>query len=212
MRCQICYSNDTKICAKILSKTYWECKTCFAKFLDVSHYLSAKDEYAHYCTHQNEIYDPRYRKFLSKLVIPLKRVLTNQKFGLDYGCGPGPALSIMLDECGFEMSKYDPFFFPDNKILSKKFDFITSSETVEHFFNPNAEFIRLDKMLKTNGIIAIMTNFLTEDLNFEDWYYRKDPTHVVFYSKTTFETISKQRGWKVHFPATNVVFFEKSDL
>ena len=123
MRCQICYSNDTKICTRILSKTYWECKTCFAKFLDVSHYLSAKDEYAHYCTHQNEIYDPHYRKFLSKLVIPLKRVLTNQKFGLDYGCGPGPALSIMLDECGFEMSKYDPFFpliikyFPSNLIL-----------------------------------------------------------------------------------------------
>ncbi len=209
MKCLVCNSNDTKIYTIIGSKKYWECLFCFAVFLDSSHFLSRSDEYAHYCTHQNEIYDPEYRKFLSKLSMPLKRKLTYHKVGLDYGCGPGPALAAMLEEDGYQMQKYDPFFFPNKKIFSKKFDFITCSETVEHFYNPNFEFIMFDRILKPKGIIAIMTNFLNKDLRFENWYYRQDPTHVVFYSTTTFNIIARQRGWEVQFPARNVVLFNK---
>ena len=209
MQCPVCHSNDTKIYTKIVSKKYWECFFCFAKFLDRCHFLSIQDEYTHYCTHQNEIYDSKYRKLLSKLSTPLKSNLTNHKVGLDYGCGRGPALAVMLEENGYQMHKYDPFFFPNKNIFSKKFDFITCSETVEHFYNPSSEFIMFDKILKPKGIIAIMTNFLNKDLKFEDWYYRQDPTHVVFYSITTFETIARKRGWEVQFPATNVVLFKK---
>ena len=120
MRCTVCYSNKTKIYAEIKTKKYWECLFCFAKFLDRSDHLCEEDEYAHYCTHQNKIDDPNYRKFLSKLSIPLKCNLTNHRIGLDYGCGPGPALAAMLEEDGFQMCKYDPFFFPNKKIFSKK--------------------------------------------------------------------------------------------
>ena len=112
MICRICHSKETKNFTEINSKTYWECLTCFAKFLDSSHFLSEEEEHAHYCTHQNKVYDPDYRRFLSKLSIPLKRYLIAYSKGLDYGCGPGPALSVMLEEDGFEMHKYDPFFFP----------------------------------------------------------------------------------------------------
>ena len=210
MRCTVCHSNKTKIYAEIKTKKYWECLFCFAKFLDSSDHLCEEDEYAHYCTHQNKIDDPNYRKFLSKLSIPLKCNLTSHRIGLDYGCGPGPALAVMLEEDGFQMCKYDPFFFPNKKIFSKKFDFITCSETVEHFYNPNAEFVMLDKILNPTGIIAIMTNIITDDLNFENWYYHQDPTHVVFYTMTTFKIIAQQRGWEVKFPATNVVLFRKS--
>ncbi len=209
MQCPVCHSNDTKIFTKIGSKKYWECLFCFAKFLDSCHFLSKQDEYAHYCTHQNEIYDPQYRKFLSKLSVPLKRSLTNHKVGLDYGCGPGPALASMLEEDGYQMHKYDPFFFPNEKIFSTQFDFITCTETVEHFYNPKSVFIIFDKILKPAGIIAIMTNFLKKDLNFENWYYRQDPTHVVFYSINTFKTIALERDWEVQFPATNTVLFKK---
>ena len=115
----------------------------------------------------------------------------------------------MLEEDGYKMCKYDPFFFPDKKIFLKQFDFITCSETAEHFHNPNYEFITLDKMLKPFGIIGIMTNFLTKDLVFENWFYNKDPTHVVFYSPVTFEIIAKQRGWRIQFIDANIVIFKK---
>ena len=124
MKCLVCRSNDTKIYPTIGSKKYWECLSCFAISLDSCHFLSRSDEYSHYCTHQNEINDPEYRKFLSKLSIPLKRKLTYHKVGLDYGCGSGPALAVMLEEDGYQIHKYDPFFFPNMKIFSMKFEFL----------------------------------------------------------------------------------------
>ena len=209
MRCRVCHSKNTEIFTEIDSKTYWECLNCFAKFLDKSHFLSKDQEYAHYCTHQNKIYDPDYRRFLSKLSIPLKRYLMAHSEGLDYGCGPGPALSVMLEEDGYKMCKYDPFFFPDKKIFLKQFDFVTCSETAEHFHNPNYEFKIIDKMLKPSGVLGIMTSFLTKELVFENWFYNKDPTHVVFYSPATFEIIAKQRGWRIQFIDVNIVIFKK---
>ena len=209
VRCSVCHSNNTEIFTELDSKTYWGCLTCFAKFLDSSHFLSKDEEYAHYCTHQNKIYDSDYRRFLSKLSTPLKRYLIEHSEGLDYGCGPGPALSAMLEEDGYKMCKYDPFFFPDKKIFLTQFDFITCSEAAEHFHNPNYEFIKLDKMLKPSGVLGIMTNFLTKDLVFENWFYNKDPTHVVFYSPATFEIVAKQRSWRVQFIDANIVIFKK---
>ena len=45
--------------------------------------------------------------------------------GLDFGCGPGPALADMMQSEGNEMEIYDPFCFPNQDALSKTYDFIT---------------------------------------------------------------------------------------
>ena len=211
MDCTVCKSSRVKIFVEIDSKTYWQCSDCSAKLLDKSHFLSPDDEHAHYCTHENRINDPKYRTFLSRLSAPLKPFLSTHKIGLDYGCGPGPALCAMLKEDGYEMRKYDPFFYPDKTIFSAQFDFITCSEAVEHFYNPFAEFELLDKILNRSGIIGIMTNFLTDDALFENWYYRRDPSHVVFYTKKTFQIIANQRGWLCQFPDKNIAIFMKPD-
>ena len=50
--------------------------------------------------------------------------------GLDFGAGPGPALAAMMSEDGFDVAIYDPFFQPDAEALQRKYDFITSTETV----------------------------------------------------------------------------------
>lgn len=210
MICSVCHSNRVEMFEEINSKMYWQCFECSAKFLHKSHFLSSEDEYKHYCTHENVIDDPNYRTFLSRLSKPLKHILTSHKIGLDYGCGPGPALSAMLIEDGYEMQNYDPFFYPDKKVLSSTFDFITCSETVEHFYDPFSEFNLLDKMLHPSGVLAIMTNFFQDDLPFKGWYYAQDPTHVVFYSKKTFEKIALQREWICDFPDQNIVLFKKN--
>ena len=54
-----------------------------------------------------------------------------------------------------------------------------------------------------------MTSFMTEDYLFKNWYYRRDPTHVVFYKKITFKVIADQRNWELTFPSKNLVFFHK---
>jgi SAM-dependent methyltransferase len=119
--------------------------------------------------------------------------------------GPADLLRI----AGHEMSIYDPFYAPDTNLLKYKYDFITCSETVEHFHDPAREFIHFDNMLKAGGLLAIMTNFQTGDDAFVNWYYRRDPTHVVFYRRRTFEVLAAQHRWHHHFPVPNVAFLTK---
>ncbi len=80
---------------------------------------------------------------------------------------------------------------------------------VEHFFYPFEEFKIIDNLMDINSWLGIMTSFLPPNIMFEDWYYRKDPTHVVFYKEKTFEIIALQRNWEVFFPSKNIVLFNK---
>ena len=106
-------------------------------------------------------------------------------------------------------SIYDPYFFPDKTLLERKYDFITCTETAEHFYEANKEFNRLDSLLKEGGWLGIMTNLYNDSINFEDWYYRKDPTHVVFYTQQTLEAIALMMSWSIEIPANNIVLFKK---
>ena len=72
------------------------------------------------------------------------------------------------------------------------------------------EFQKFDRLLVDNGWIGIMTNFQTEDIQFKNWHYRRDPTHVIFYRQETFKVIGKRWNWEPYFPSKNVVLFQKN--
>ena len=80
---------------------------------------------------------------------------------------------------------------------------------MEHFFHPYEEFKKIDKSLDKNGYLAIMTCFMTNDDLFADWYYRRDPTHVVFYKKKTFQVIASLMNWNISIPSKDIVIFHK---
>ena len=210
MNCIVCKSDLVSVYKIIDSKKYWDCKFCFARFLDKNHHLEPSLERERYLLHENRIDDKAYRDFLSKLANPLKEKLSKKSAGLDYGCGEGPALADIFTSLGFKMNLYDPFFFPDKDIFLKKYDFITCTEVVEHFYSPFKEFIFLDGLLEKEGWLGIMTSFLPTDELFKNWYYRKDPTHVVFYTKETFEVIASQRNWSLEIESKDVVLFYKN--
>ena len=170
------------------------------------------EELAQYQLHRNDLYDPGYRKFLRRLADPLLERLSPARQGLDFGCGPGPALALMLREAGHHVALYDPLFFDHPEVLAGRYDFITCSETIEHFHQPAEEFRRLDDMLKPGGWLALMTTFQTDDARFAHWHYRRDPTHVVFYRATTLEYLALRHGWRCEIPAPNVAFMHKRAL
>ena len=62
----------------------------------------------------------------------------------------------------------------------------------------------------SGGWLGVMTTFLTEDSLFENWHYRRDPTHVVFYAEQTFEIIADQNNWHLEIPAKDVALFCKN--
>lgn len=192
-------------------KAYFRCRVCQLTFLDPSARLDQAHEKAEYLLHENDPADAGYRAFLSQLVEPLVPRLREGAEGLDYGCGPGPTLSGMLRERGLTVADYDPYFAPDQALLENRYDFVTCTEVVEHFCDPQNEFVRLDRLLKPNGWLGIMTSLLDNDEGFERWHYRRDPTHVVFYKRITFEFLGRRLGWVPEFPARRVVLFRKLD-
>lgn len=166
-------------------------------------------ERAHYRTHRNDPADAGYRRFLSRAADPLLEVAPAGAEGLDYGSGPGPTLSVMLQERGLHVSCYDPFFQPDESVLSRTYDFVTCTEAAEHFFEPGEEFERLDHLLRPGGWLVLMTELLSEHCIFAEWRYARDPTHVSLYRRETLEWLAGHHGWSARFPSRNVILFGK---
>ena len=207
--CTVCKNNKIEFFLNVEGLDYWQCGLCKATMLDSIKFISNNKEKKHYLKHNNQINDTRYRIFLSNLIEPLKDKISIDDMGLDYGCGYAPALADILKKDGFNVELYDPFFFKNENIFCRKFNFITCSEVVEHFFKPYEEFNKIDSLLAKNSWLAIMTSFMTQNYLFKNWHYRRDPTHVVFYKKITFKIIANQRDWKINFPSKNIVLFNK---
>jgi len=212
IECIVCKNKKIELFKTIHEKKYWHCINCEAKFLDRKNYIDPINEKKHYLKHNNSIKDPGYRKFLSKLSEPLKKYISINDSGLDYGCGYAPALADIFKEDGFTIDIYDPFFFPNENVFLNKYNFITCSEVFEHLFNPYDEFFKLDALLECNGYLGVMTAFMPSDQEFEGWYYRRDPTHVVFYNEKTFEVIASQMNWNLIIPSKDIAILKSKSF
>lgn len=186
---------------------YHECVGCGLIHVDPADRVTQEEELAHYQLHHNDPNDPRYRTFLNRLALPLAAALAPGAVGLDYGCGPGPTLSVMLRERGYPTAEYDPFFFPDEALLDQQYDFVTCTETAEHFFAPSEEFTRMFGMLRPNGVLGVMTQMVRESEPFESWRYARDPTHVCFYRPETMRWIAARFQRRLQMPEANVALF-----
>lgn len=207
--CPLCNTPDCTRFAEVEGRRYHRCPDCALTFLDSRQLPGSDDERAIYDLHENAPDDPAYRAFLSRLTVHLLPRLRPGARGLDYGCGPGPALARLCEEQGFSMRIYDPFFSPGTAALDECYDFVTCTEAVEHFHRPGIEFARLAALLKPGGYLGIMTSWLADDAKFHRWHYRRDPTHVCFYKPETFAAIAERHGWSVEFPAMNIALMRK---
>ena len=212
-QCLLCGSSESRFIHRSEDRhgirEFHKCSVCDLVFVPPQFHLSADEEVERYKMHDNAPDDPAYRAFLSRLWDVLRPGLRKSEVGLDYGCGPGPALACMICEDGFAVEKYDLYFFPDRAPLQRKYDFITCTETVEHLRLPMEVFSLFNSMLAESGQIGVMTGILDDRSGFGDWYYQRDPTHIVFYSHKTFQWVADRFGWSVDFPAPNVAIFTK---
>lgn len=207
--CPVCLSDAVTFFLTVEAQDYWRCQACEARYLDPRQHPSQAAEYYHYQHHENDPEELGYRRFLSRLADPLLALLPPGSSGLDFGCGPGPALAEMLREAGHDVALYDPFFHPSRTPLNRTYDFVTCTETAEHFHRPAEEFDRLAGLLRPGGLLAIMTCFQTEDSLFAGWHYRRDPTHVVFYRETTLHHLAAARNMSCSIPVKNVAILQK---
>jgi 2-polyprenyl-3-methyl-5-hydroxy-6-metoxy-1,4-benzoquinol methylase len=171
--------------------------------------LSLKEEKAEYDLHNNSAQDPHYRHFLSRLLVPLLERLTANSYGLDFGSGPGPTLSIMFEEAGHSVALYDPFYAPEVRQFQRQYDFISASEVVEHLHHPRQELDRLWSCLKPNGTLGIMTKRVIDQEAFSRWHYKNDRTHVSFFSTETFRWLADHWQATLTISGKDVVLLTK---
>lgn len=193
--CPVCERGRLTAFARIDGKDYLRCPRCEATVLAAVHALSPAAEKAEYDRHQNDVDDPGYRAFLVRLVDWLVPALPPGARGLDFGCGPGPALADLLRERGFEMQLYDRYYAADPTVLQGPYDFVTCTEVIEHLEHPAETFRQLRGLLPPGGWLALMTRFQTDDRRFAGWHYRRDPTHRVFYREATLHQLARDWGW-----------------
>ncbi|WP_320411955.1 class I SAM-dependent methyltransferase [Alteromonas aquimaris] len=177
--------------------------------MDKNDLPSTSTELNEYNLHENNSDDSGYRQFLSRLAVPLLKILPPQQCGLDFGCGPSPVLADMVAEAGHQVALYDPFFQPDKSVLADKYDFIMCTEAIEHFHHPQRELMLFSQLIKKDGWLAIMTKRVLSKTRFANWHYKNDPTHVSFFSDTTFEFIASQYGYTLEFAGADVVLMQK---
>lgn len=207
--CSLCESPAVTAFAAVHGRRYGSCAACGLIQMAREDHLTPAAELAHYTLHQNDPADQGYRAFLDRLCRPLVEHLTTGAAGLDYGSGPGPTLSVMLAEQGFPTRVYDPFFADDTDALGQAHDFITCTETAEHFADPAGEFERLDRLLKPGGWLAVMTEVYRGHRPFAEWRYARDPTHLCFYRPETMAWIAERFGYRMMEPHPTVRLFEK---
>lgn len=175
-------------------------------------YISAADEKARYDLHNNNPDDQRYRRFLSRVFIPMEKRLAPGSHGLDFGSGPGPTLSLMFEEIGHSMAIYDCFYAKDSSVLLEPYDFITATEVLEHLHDPAKELDRLWGLLKPGGNLGVMTQLIPDREAFASWNYKDDLTHVCFFSPSTFQWLADLWRGDVTFAPKGVMLFYKTEL
>lgn len=205
--CPLCQSCDLLPYYQNKKAEYLQCVQCALVFLPTQYHLSVVDEKLRYDTHQNNPEDAGYRAFLSQVFDPVISQISPRDKGLDFGCGPGPTLSLMFEEAGYSVDLFDKFYADNPAVFSKQYDFITATEVVEHLSRPKFELERLLGILTKDGVLAVMTQMISKKVVFSSWYYKNDPTHICFFSKKTMRYLAKLWGVKVVFHGDNVALF-----
>lgn len=208
MKCSLCQGDAIFFYAGAGGE-YFRCCRCRAIFLSPEFFLDEREEKARYETHNNDPQDIRYQKFVFPIVNGVLDSFSINQKGLDFGCGTGPVIKHLLQQKGFSVDLYDPFFRNNQSVFSKNYDFIVCCEVIEHFHQPAKEFSRLFELLNTGGRLFCMTDFYKDELDFENWYYKDDPTHVFFYHKQTIRFICENFGFADYRMDNRLIVFEK---
>lgn len=205
IECILCHSKDlvgfSVDGGKLGAKSYFDCNNCRLRFLDPKFHLSFEQEKARYLVHKNNKMDEHYQEFVSPLFNLISDIFTDKVHCLDFGSGESSALSHLLEKDGFTVTQYDPVFHDNKKVLDASYDVVLATEVVEHFLSPHEEFLLLRRLVNVDGYLGMMTQLLDDSIDFKNWYYRRDETHVAFYRRETFDWIASHYGF--HSPTVH---------
>lgn len=199
MKCKICNNKTVTFKDIKLKKTYLYCQKCEFIALDEKFIIDPTQEKSQYDNHNNSLQDSGYvAMFENFLDFFWQDIQERTHQVLDFGSGPGPVLDTLIKRRGATCEIYDKFYQPKKIFEDKKYDLITATEVFEHLPNPKETLHLLKKHLHIGSHVALMTLFHTnKQSDFLEWWYRRDPTHISFFTPKTLEVLSLESGMKL---------------
>ncbi|MGM0396684.1 MAG: class I SAM-dependent methyltransferase [Bacillota bacterium] len=204
--CKICGGETKEFHHEKFDMIFHQCNSCSFIWKDSSHHVSLEEEFKIYENHNNSLQDEKYVKYLSDFVDASVVPFAGEgRDGFDFGSGPEPVLSLIMErDYGYRMDIYDKFYSTEKSYKGKSYDLITSTEVVEHLDNPLEYFRLFKRLLKKDGVLAIMTLFHPGDKEeFMDWFYIRDPSHIAFFTPKTMEVIGNLVGLELIYSNNN---------
>ena len=205
--CPLCGGRALALRLRDAGRRFFQCAHCDLISVHPDDRPARAVESQRYLAHENDGANDGYVRFLRRLADPICAVVPGGARGLDVGCGPAPVLGTLLTDGGRPTLSYDPLFFPRDALLTEQYDFVTCSEVLEHAHDPAALFRQLVGLVRPGGTLGVMTSLHGGDVNFETWWYRRDITHVCFYSAHTMRWVAESFNLALSLPATNVALF-----
>lgn len=195
--CKICSKNTYKLHDVKFGIVYLRCKNCGFIHLSDDFHVTFDEERAEYDLHENSIEDMGYVNYLDNFLIKAVDPYINEGQALDFGCGPEPVLAELLKKRGFSTKTFDRHYSHDKNALNMKYDLITSTEVFEHFHDPLKEMTHITSCLVPGGILSIMTSVPPSDEDFLKWSYRREQTHISFYTEKALNILAQKHNLQV---------------
>lgn len=210
--CKICQATTNVIKDSKKELIYYRCTSCGFISLNDESILNSTQEKEQYDLHNNGFESKGYVQMFEDFIdLAIEPYLGDIETALEFGSGPGPVLSKLLENRGLEVDIYDLYYSPLKVYECKVYDLITSTEVFEHLQKPLDILELLVKHTNKNGYIVLMTKFPPkDDKEFLAWWYRRDPTHISFFTPESFEVMAEKVGLKVLKTINqNIVVFQK---
>lgn len=201
MKCKICAHETYILHDEQFKIDYHRCSHCGFIYEDPLFHIDAQAEKEEYNRHNNSIEDEGYVNMFKRFQKAFEPYIEGKRL-LEFGSGPEPVFSEVLRRDGYDVTSFDPYYLPDISYLDKVYDVITSTEVFEHLSDPMGVLAELKGLLAPGGVMAIMTQFAKSDEHFKTWWYRRDPTHIAFYTPKAFEIMSKKMDLSIVFENT----------
>ena len=207
--CPLCSGSSVSECFLETARMYLRCEGCNLVFVPEKYHMRLAEQRKRYDLHKNTLDNEGYTTFLGKLVKEVVKMVPPGATGLDFGSGPNPVLSILLQRAGYKMSIYDIFYADNPAVLDGKYDFVTCSETIEHVYDAAGAWKTLVSCAGEKGIIALMTKRLMKETDFSRWHYKNDLTHVCFYSDATLEWVARRYNYNLELVGSDMAVLTK---
>lgn len=182
------------------------CPACSLVFQSASTVPEPEEELARYELHQNDIESEGYRKWLASFIRSSVYPWYESGRILDFGSGPRPVLTELLEAEGLPVTSYDPFYAPEWPVTEEggepgrqAFSLILLCEVLEHVHNPVFEFKRLGSIAAENALLSLKTQFLPAGGSgvFKEWWYKEDSTHIRFFNPESLRVLGEKSGWEL---------------